>query len=356
MAVSTLLKDPAAAATQARPVPSLPASWYHDPAIWRREQEAIFWREWLMVGCEDELPAPGSYIAASIAGRPVFVIRDRDGTLRGFHNVCRHRAASLVDAGTGRCDVLRCRYHGWLYDMQGRLRATPDFGDDPPLDRAEHSLFPIRVANWRRLVFVNLDLSAPPVEEGLGGLVGATADLPLESYRYHGRKVYDLEFNWKNYVDNYMEGMHIPYLHPGLNAALDVRAYRVTPGDRIAIHRATARDGADYQGLFMWRYPNNTIGVYASGLNVTRIVPLGPRSMQLVIDFFFPESAGLGEEERRKAMACTCEVVEEDFAMCRAVQQNLETGVYDTGPLSPKHENGVAYFHELVRGALAGPD
>lgn len=353
MAVSTVPSPPADAAAAAQPVLSLPASWYHDPTIWRREQETIFWREWLMVGCEDELPFPGSYIATAVAGRGIFVIRDRDGALRGFHNVCRHRAAPLVEEGTGRCDVLRCRYHGWLYDMRGRLRATPDFGDEPPLDRAQHSLWPVRVASWRRLVFVNLDPEAPPIEQGLGDLVGAAADLPIETFRFDGRKVYELDFNWKTYLDNYMEGLHIPYLHPGLNADIDAGAYRVTPGNRICIHRATARSGAEYRGLFLWRWPNNTIGVYGAGLNVSRVAPLGPRRMRLVIDFFFPDRAGPAQQEREKAKAATCQVVEEDFPICSAVQRNLEAGLYESGPLSAKHENGIAYFHDLVRRALA---
>jgi len=334
---------------------TLDAGWYHDDEIYKREQAAIFGREWLLVGRAAELPMPGDYIAGEVAGRPVFVIRDRDGGLRGFHNVCRHRAGPLLWDGRGHCDLLRCRYHGWIYDLDGRLRKRPDFADDDDAAKTGLSLFAIHVASWRGLVFVNLAEAPVPLEAGLGGLVESMRDQPLESFRFHGSKTYDLDVNWKTYTDNYLEGYHIPYLHPGLAAELDMQRYRVSNGDRVSIHRAAARAGAAYQGLFLWRWPNNTVGVYDGGLNICRILPRGPRRTRLVFDFLFAEGVGLGDEDKQRLSAATCKVVEEDFAMCAAVQRNLEAGLYRSGPLSPRHENGVAYFHTLVRGALAAP-
>jgi choline monooxygenase len=150
-----------------------------------------------------------------------------------------------------------------------------------------------------------------------------------------------------------MEGYHIPYLHPGLNRETDAKAYTVTPGDRVCVHRAPTKSGATYEGLWLWRWPNITIGIYGDGLNITRIVPHGPSSMALEIDFFFLPDANADPDDRRRKMQWTREVVEQDFDMCRSVQSNLASGYYDRGPLSPRHENGVAYFHDLVRHALA---
>jgi choline monooxygenase len=332
---------------------SLPARWYADLEVYRLEQERIFAREWMLIGFASQIAKPGDTLARDIAGRPVFVIRARDGALRAFLNICRHRAARLVPEGAGHCDVLRCPYHGWLYDGDGRLRATPEFGDAPELDRSKLGLVPVRVAEWRGLIFVNLDLDASSsVEDGLGDLVRVAERFPLERFQWQDRTEYRLDFNWKNYVDNYMEGYHIPYLHPGLNRETDAKAYTVTPGDRVCIHRAPTRTGATYDGLWLWRWPNITIGIYGDGLNITRIVPLGPSEMGLEIDFFFLPDAGADLEGRRRKMQWTREVVEEDFAMCRAVQRNLESGLFDTGPLSTRHENGNAYFHDLVRAAL----
>ena len=332
---------------------SIPARWYADPEIYRLEQERIFAREWMLLGFSSQLRAPGDTLARQIAGRPVFAIRARDGTLRAFLNICRHRAGRLVPEGAGHCELLRCPYHGWLYDAEGRLRATPEFGEEGSLDRGKLGLVPVRAAEWRGLVFVAFDPDAPAIEAGLGGFVGATERFPLERFEWRDRAVYRLDFNWKTYVDNYMEGYHIPYLHPGLDRETDAKAYRVTPGDRICIHRAPTRSGATYEGLWLWRWPNITVGIYGDGLNITRIVPLAPSDMALEIDFFFlPDAAGR-REDQEQTMKWTREVVEEDFAMCRAVQRNLAGGFYDSGPLSPRHENGVAYFHDLVRRALA---
>jgi choline monooxygenase len=334
---------------------SIPARWYVDADIYRLEQERIFAREWMLIGFAAQIAKPGDTLARDIAGRPVFAIRNREGALRAFLNICRHRAARLVPEGASHCDVLRCPYHGWLYDAEGRLKATPEFGEAPELDRSRLGLAPVRVAEWRGLVFVNLDPDASPVEEGLGDLVRVAERFPLERFEWQDRTVYQLDFNWKNYVDNYMEGYHIPYLHPGLNRETEAKAYSVTPGDRVCTHRAPTRSGATYDGLWLWRWPNITIGIYGDGLNITRIVPYGPSQMALEIDFFFLPDAEADPEDRRRKMQWTREVVEEDFEMCRAVQKNLGTGFYEAGPLSPRHENGVAYFHDLVRRALA-PD
>ena len=332
---------------------SVPARWYCDPDIYRLEQDRIFAREWTLIGFSPQMPNPGDTLARDVAGRPVFAMRGRDGGLRAFLNICRHRAARLVPEGAGHCDVLRCPYHGWLYDAEGRLRATPEFGDDSGLDRDRLGLVPVKVAEWRGLVFVALNEEAPAIEEGLGDLVRVAERFPLERFRWEDRTVYRLDFNWKNYIDNYMEGYHIPYLHPGLNRETDAKAYTVTPQDRICVHRAPTRSGATYDGLWLWRWPDITIGIYGDGLNITRIVPLGPAEMALEIDFFFLPDPGADERDRRRKMQWTREVVEEDFAICRDVQRNLASGCYESGPLSPRHENGVAYFHDLVRRALA---
>jgi choline monooxygenase len=334
---------------------TLRATGYHEPAAFAAERQAIFGREWLLFAHVRELQMPGDYVAEAIAGWPLFVIRDKAGALKGFHNVCRHRAGPLVEDGSGHVAALRCRYHGWLYDTDGRLVRRPDFtGGSDTFDGDALALKPIQVAAWRGFVFINLDGTAGPLEDGLGDLVTATRDLPVERYKFFRRQTYDLAFNWKTYVDNYLEGYHIPLMHKGLARDLDMASYRVENGHRVSIHRSGTRVAAAYQGLFLWRWPNNTVGVYGGGFNICRILPLAPRQTRLTFDFYFDSGSGLDEAGKEKAAATTCAVVEEDFPMCEIVQRNLEAGVYEFGPLSPKHEQGVAYFHRLVREATGG--
>jgi choline monooxygenase len=333
---------------------TLPADWYVDPAVYEAERRRIFARDWQLFARASALAGPGDYVAETIAGYPIFVLRDREGGLRGFHNVCRHRAARILAEGEGRAELLRCPYHGWTYDGGGRLKATPGFGEDAGFDRADYGLFPIRVESWRGLVFVNLDLGAGPLADGLGDMARHAEPFPLERYRFCRRQRYDIDCNWKTYIDNYLEGYHIPLLHPELNASVEFRSYRVENGDRICLHRANARDGAAYQGLWLWRYPNQSFAVYARGMNFTRVLPLGPDRTRLAIDFFFADLSPEAMPANEKDMAATCRVVEEDFPICAAVQRNFAAGIYSCGPLSPRHEAGLGYFHDLVEAALGG--
>lgn len=334
---------------------TLRAAGYYEPAAYAVERQAIFGREWLLIGHTRDLARPGDYVAEALAGWPLLVIRDKEGVLKGFHNVCRHRAGPLVEDGCGHAGLLRCRYHGWVYDMDGRLARRPGFveGKDA-FDGVTLALKRIAVAEWRGFVFVNLDMDAAPLVDSLGDLVTATAEIPIERYRFFRRQTYDLPFNWKTYTDNYLEGYHIPLMHKGLARDLDMASYRVENAHRVSIHRSGTREQGAYQGLFMWRWPNNTIGVYGSGFNICRILPVSPQQLRLTFDFYFDPEAGLSEEAKEQAASTTCAVVEEDFPMCEIVQRNLEAGIYEAGPLSPKHEQGVAYFHRLVREATTG--
>jgi choline monooxygenase len=335
---------------------TLPASWYRDPAVWERERRAIVAKEWLMFGRAAELPEPGSYLAGEIAGWPVFVIRDREGHLRGFHNVCRHRAGPIVWDGQGRCDVLRCKYHGWVYDHEGNLRRTPEFGDAADFDKAKFGLFPVQVGVWRGLVFVNLDPGAPALESVMAPITGETAPWPIEEFRFHSEVVHDIDCNWKTYVDNYSEGYHVRDVHPGLDREIETKQYEVIPkgsgAGAYAVHRVPPRDGASYSGLWLWRWPNLALNVYSTGMNIERMVPLGPDRTRLVYNFFFRDTSPAAEEAIRAALAISAEVTLEDRKICEAVQRNLDAGLYDTGRISPRHENGVWFFHQQVRAAL----
>jgi choline monooxygenase len=333
---------------------TLPAAWYGaDPTIWERERHAIFGREWLTVGRVDELPEPGSYLTDTVAGWPIFVIRDRDGTLRAFHNVCRHRAGPILWDGKGQCDILRCRYHGWVYDTSGNLRRTPEFGEAANFDKKDFGLFPIRVGIWRGQVFVNLNGDALSLDQAMAAMSSETAPFDMEGYIFHSSAEHEMACNWKTYVDNYAEGYHVQAIHPGLDREIDAKQYEVIVRDRHAVHQAPQRDGANYSGLWLWRFPNLALNIYPTGMNIERMVPLGPNRTKLVYNFFFQDVSPAAEPTIKAAIEAGHQVAREDIRICEAVQRNLDAGLYDTGRLSPRHENGVWYFQKLVRDALA---
>ncbi len=199
------------------------------------------------------------------------------------------------------------------------------------------------------MVWVNLDQSAPVFEEDLGTFLHETDGFPLAAYRFRGERHEDLACNWKTYVDNYLEGYHIPLVHPTLVREVDAAEYRVDIRDRYCIHSAPARDGARNAGRWLWRWPNVALNVFVHGMNVERILPLAHDRTRVVYTYFFVDA---DDDAVQAAMDVAVTTLAEDRAICEAVQRNLDAGVYDTGVLSPKHERGVAQFHDLVRTAV----
>ena len=332
---------------------TLPASWYHDRAIYERERYAIFATEWQLAGFRAQLRAPGDYVAHEFAGWRVFVIVADDSTLRGFHNVCRHRAGPLVMDDGGHCPNLVCRYHGWAYDLDGALVQARGFGDAADFDRGDFGLLPVRVDEWRGLVFVNLDSNAAHLHDAYATLVAECADLPIETLHYSHRIVHEIAANWKTYTDNYGEGYHIPLVHPELNREVNARQYRVDVRDHSCVHSAPTRDGAINAGRWIWRYPNLALNVYPDGMNVERFVPVGPTRVQVIYDYFFADLSPRAASANAEIVRIGCEVLDEDRVICEAVQRNLESGAYDVGRLSPRHENGLHAFQTWVRESFA---
>jgi choline monooxygenase len=331
---------------------TLPSAWYGDPEVHERERRSIFGRSWLFFAFESRLQSPGDYVAADIAGWNVLVVVDDDGSLRGHHNVCRHRAGPLVDAGTGRVPSLVCRYHGWAYGLDGALRSARDFGGE--LDCDAISLEPVLVGTWRGLVFVNLDLShdAPTLLDALGTFVEACEPYAIEAFVPTVERDHRLACNWKTYADNYLEGYHIPLVHPGLNKEIDTKRYRVDVDDdhRWVSHSAPTRDGALNQGRWLWRWPNLALNVYPDGMCVERYDPVSRSDTRLRYTYAFVDPAAAAIEE---VVRMSSEVTSEDVAICEAVQRNLDSGIYVDGWLSPRHEAGLAAFQRWVRAAVS---
>jgi choline monooxygenase len=332
----------------------LPAEWYHRADMFERERRAVFAREWQFVGPSAALAHPGDYIATEIVGWRVFVIRDREGELRGFHNLCRHRAGHFLEDGQGHCDVLRCKYHGWVYDTKGRLRATPGFGEAGWFDKKDYPLLPIKVGLWRGLVFVNLDRDARPLESALGDLPELTAPYPMENFTCLQEVQFDISCNWKTYTDNFVEGYHIPSIHPGLNAAIDFEGFETTHREGVVVMKAPQRQSSIYGGVWLWAYPNMTLSVYPDGMNTSRILPVDRQKSRLIYHFYFRDTGAEQAEARTRTIETNCQIVREDFGICEIAQRNLEAGAFSHGPLSPKQEAGVRYFHDRLRRSL-GP-
>ena len=329
---------------------ALSARWYADPEIYEAERRCIFSRQWLWVGREQEVAEPGQYLTAKPAGFPLFVRRSEDGALRGFHNVCRHRASKLLTESNGRCNTIECPYHGWRYRSDGALDHVPLFGEAADFPKDELSLFPVAVDVWRGLVFVCLDKDAPPLVEWLGPIVDEVERTAPAQVSFDRRVTFLVDCNWKTYVDNYQEGYHIPPLHPGLHRDLDWKRYRVINFEGGSIHDAPPKGSSTHPGSFGWRFPNFAYNSYHDGVSFMLMEPVGPGQTRLVYDYWRPD--GVSPEEFEATLDYGIQVSKEDQWIVPLIQENLEAGVYEAGPLSPRHENGLHHFHEMVREAL----
>jgi choline monooxygenase len=326
---------------------TLPTRFYSDPTVYDAERRGVFAAGWQFLGREVELSAPGDYIAAEIAGYPLLAVRGADGQIRGFHNVCRHRAGPLVDDGIGSCGKeLTCRYHGWRYALDGRLRSAVGFGAAEGFDPREFGLYPAAVQVWRGFVFVNADAKATPLAALVAPLEALFAERDIRMAPAVTRRSHDIACNWKTYVENYLEGYHIGPIHPELAAEIEVEDYRVTMHGEVAIHDVPTRSGAN-NGLWAWLWPNLAINVFRYGLMVEHMKPIGPDRTRLDYLYFHDEG-----DDMAAVLEASDQLTGQDRDICEAVQRNLDAGVYQTGVLSPRHEGAVGWFQNRIAGLV----
>ena len=334
---------------------TIPAQWYTDAGIARLERERVFGRVWQMAGRLDQVERAGQFFTIDIAGEPLVVVRGADGGLRGFFNVCRHHAAAVATAEGGTAQIFRCPYHGWTYGLDGSLKGTPDFAGVCDFDRAANGLVPVRVAVWESFVFVCLAPDGPGLEESLGNLRERFAVLNLSGLKFHTRREYLLQCNWKVFVDNYLDGgYHVPYLHKGLNSVLDYAQYTIENGDRYCLQSSPmVSSGGQSQieatrtgnrALYYWLYPNFMINLYEGVMDTNLVLPMGVDRTRVIFNFYFTGVAANAEE----SIAVSDEVQREDVAVCEAVQRGLGSRVYGAGRLSVRREAGEHLFHRLL--------
>ncbi|MCW5837678.1 MAG: Rieske 2Fe-2S domain-containing protein [Labilithrix sp.] len=343
---------------------TLPALAYTDAAILAAERERIFRRTWQPIAHAADVATPGSYVTGEIDGAPVVVTRDAGGVLRGFHNVCRHRAGPVA-LGKGARKSLTCKYHGWTYALDGALVTTPELGDVRDFDRSCHGLSPVRACAWGPLVFANLDADAEPLEGVLGAIPDETAGARLGDMKLVARKDYEIACNWKTYVDNFLEGYHLPTVHPGLSKELDYDAYRVethrlysaqiAPIRRAPKEQAGARQYAppgegELEALYYWVFPNWMLNVYPDNMSLNVVLPLGVGRTLTVFEWFRHDGATADEIERTIRFSDGIQL--EDIEICEAVQRGLASGSYEAGRFSALRENGVHHFQALVHAYL----
>jgi len=352
---------------------TLASKFYTDPAILDIEKARIFRRTWQLVGTLSQncgeinglkrtISDPETFFTAEVVGEPVVVVRDKQGTLRAFSNVCRHRAGPIA-VGSGCKNVLRCAYHGWTYTLDGRLIGTPDVDGVEFFDRSAMGMFPLRLETWGQFIFINFDPNAVSLSAYLGKIPEQARGFQFEGLQLAERRDYIINCNWKVYVDNYLEGYHIPIAHPGLMREIDYAQYRTETyryhSQQFAPIRAMKSGDASgrlyepgtglQEAFYFWVFPNLMLNIYPDNIQTNLIVPLSHDKTLTIFEWFFHDVASEKSRERvKRAIAFSDEVQQEDVGLCEHVQRGLRSSTYDRGRYSVKRENGVHHFHILL--------
>ncbi|HYT91025.1 MAG TPA: SRPBCC family protein [Gemmataceae bacterium] len=340
---------------------TIPNAWYFDPEIYALESRRVFGASWVVAGRADQVAEPGSFLTAEIAGEPVLVVRDGQGVLRAFYNVCRHRAAQVINEPQGKLTKLRCRYHGWTYDLTGRLRGTPEFDGVADFCKEQQGLPPLAVEVWGPLVFVHNPPveQAPPLADFLAPLPARTAGLDLETLRFVARREYEMPCNWKVFIDNYQDGgYHVNTVHPGLAGALDYAKYRTEISGHTTVQISplkaandptVARVRTGESAWYWWIFPNLMINLYRGVMDTNLVLPLGPDRCKVIFDFYFAQTEGPDAQHFiEQSLAVAHQVQLEDMEVCEEVQRGLKSRSFATGRFSVKREAGGYHFHRLL--------
>ena len=338
---------------------TLPAELYYDPNVFDAEKERIFAATWQVVGHRDQAANPCDYFTTELIGEPLIVVRDANGQLRGFYNVCRHRAGPVAE-GYGSRKLFRCGYHGWTYGLDGALISATEIEGVENFCAEDFRLKPVRVEEWFNLIFVNLDDNAAPLRESLGNLPAQAEKFAFAGMKLFERRTYDMKCNWKTYVDNYLEGYHLPSVHPGLNRELDFNAYVVEPhpnhvrqfspirgaqpGDAIPRRYQYARE--DLTTDYFWIFPNWMFNCYPDNISLNIVLPLGPERSLAIFEWYLPEKDHAANAAKA-SVEFSHQIQIEDVAICETVQKNLRSRSYSRGRFSVTQEKGVHAFHRM---------
>jgi choline monooxygenase len=334
---------------------ALPARYYSGAAATELDRRAVFARSWQLVAHSAQLDGAGDHVVAEIAGVPLVLVRGDDGKLRALHNVCRHRAGPLATCDGRGAKRLRCQYHGWSYGLDGHLQSAPDMGQAPDFDPAAICLPQARVSTWQGLVFSALDDSAPPFHAVVEGIDERLEGRSFAGYRFHRRASYDIACDWKVYVDNFLEGYHVPQIHPELNRMLDYRSYSTETAAWHSLQHSPLESAGglygDGEALYYYIWPNTMLNILPGRLQTNRVLPLAAGRCRVEFEYYYPPQLGDVAASHQRDHAFSDLVQREDVAICEHVQRGLASGSYIAGRLNPRRENGVHHFHELLRAA-----
>lgn len=332
---------------------TLPATLYADPEIHARELNTLLVRHWQLAGNQLMLSGDLHFAPSQVLGKSVVLTRDRDQTIRAFHNVCRHRGGPLATS-PGCSKTLQCKYHGWTYDLQGQCKVAGEMGEAEGFDRQSMRLYELPCRLWNGLIFVSLSPDPPPFENWLKDIDQIIEPISLANMFYAKRVCYQLSCNWKVYVENYLEGYHLPFVHPTLNQLLNFNAYTTQLHEWFSHQTSPIRQETSVYGSghahYFFLYPNMMLNILPHRLQTNLVIPMAANRCEVIFDYFLMDSDDAQSHSRlSEDLAFSEQVQQEDIEICEQVQKGLESGAYQHGRISPSQEKGLWHFQEHLR-------
>lgn len=341
---------------------TLDTSFYTEEVNFRLARERVFARSWQWLGSLDDVAQPGSVaprdILPGLLGEPLMLARDDKSALRCLSNVCTHRGNILVHEAC-KAQQIRCGYHSRRFDLAGKFISMPEFADARDFPSERDNLPAVPFAQWKNHGFAALDPAAP-LEEFLAEVSARLHWLPIEEFIHDPARDrnFILEAHWALYVENYLEGFHIPFVHAGLNAAVDYGSYASEIGRYANLQLALAKDGEaafdippgtqDHgkrvAAYYWWIFPNLMLNFYPWGLSLNLIEPQSLNQTRISFRSFVWDASKLDV-----GAGAGLDMVEmEDEEIVRAVQRGVRSRFYHHGRYSPTRERGVHHFHRLL--------
>lgn len=330
---------------------TIPSDWATHPDMHDIDKRSVLSRSWQYAGPASLLAQNGSHVPVTIAGEPVLLIRD-DDTIRAFFNVCKHRGGPLaIEAGCGK--TISCKYHGWTYRLDGSLRGVPKFDRAELFDKRDFGLSPLSLINWKGLLFVRLDDGGWEPDEVLTPISQDIKPIDVGDFEFKKRIEYTLDCDWKVYVDNYLEGYHIPHVHPELCDLLQFSEYKTRTEKWHSLQSSPINGDDSLYGegnafyYFVW--PNIMLNILPRRMQVNSVMPIGPRKTLVWFDYYYSGDAGMMPAD----IEYSHQVQMEDERICEYVQKGLESRGYERGRYSVELEEGVWHFHKMLRHAYS---
>ena len=348
----------------------LPAEAYTTEQFLDLERRTLFRNRWICIGLVDDVPGPGDAMPLEVAGTSVIMTRDPAGTVRVFHNYCRHRGLKILTEAVRGRSRFTCPYHAWTYALDGRLLRAPHF-DGP----GEHGARPVdglarvRSAAWHRLVFVNLSGDAPEFADYIAPLERRWASYDLSTLRHAESRAYDIASNWKLAVENFIDYYHLPYVHKALNrySAMEDH-YPIREGDLffgqgnaryVPSDEATGRlpvfpdlaDGQRSVSEAICLFPNLLVTLFDDNLRIILVEPNGAARCHERIEVFVSGDEAMAPElapVRRALVERFQSFNVEDIAIVEGLQDAFATTAFDGGRLSPAFDGNIHHFHRLI--------